>query len=112
MPAILVMPKAYQGDDYSHRIVCKHPVTVGEVTTNEPLPIEGDVIGSIKYGGVLVEADLTGSDLPAGVIVFSLPSEQTAKLPDEAIYDIQQTVAGKITTLFKGPFYTEMQVTP
>lgn len=112
MPTTLVMPKAYQGDDYSHRIVCKHPVDNEGTITNEPLPIEGAVIGSIKYGEVLVEADLTNSDLPAGLIIFELTSEQTKGLPDEAIYDIQQTLGGKISTLFKGPFYTEAQVTP
>lgn len=112
MPTTLVLPKAYQGDDYLHEIAFLVPELQESGIVNVPLAIDGTYTGNVKYGETLVPVDFSNSDFPGGILRFELTSEQTKDLPAEAVYDVQRLLNGKITTMFKGPFYTEPQVTP
>lgn len=110
MPTFYAMPKAYQGDDYESPFEFKQEVMGESGIELQDLPIEGVYTGAVKHGSQTWPFDFSNSDLPTGLLLAELTASQTAEMPEEATYDIQRTLDGKVTTIFKGPFYTEQQV--
>lgn len=94
---------AYRGDTFTHSF----SFTEGGV----PFPVEGTLAGQIRSEYLTDEdaedppaalADFTVTQDTPGTVVITLAPAVTLTLPSDWKWDLQQTNAGVVTTLFRG----------
>lgn len=95
----------YQGDDYTLRLQWAEDLDVSDRT------FRAQVRARESSADTLAEFEVEMSSASSGQVDFILAADDVATLPRRAVYDIEQTRAGAITTLFKGNVICDREVT-